>query len=58
MSFIPLLGAILVVALTNVLAGMLPGTLSGDPLLAVRLMSLLFGVFTYVALQRETARVA
>lgn len=51
MSQVALFGAIVTVALTNVLAGMGPGRITGDAQLAVWLASLLVGVITYAALK-------
>lgn len=52
MSVVPIIGALLMIALTNVLTGMMPGTVTGDAQLAVWLVSLLIGLFTFVELQR------
>jgi len=50
MSVVPIAGALIVVALTNVVAGMMPVTFTGNEQYAIWLLSLLFGVFTYVSL--------
>lgn len=55
MSAVPIAGALLMIALTHVLAGMLPVTFTGDAHLALWLVSLLVGIFTYVSLEREMA---
>lgn len=52
MSGIALLGAALVVALLNVVAGMLPGQMTGNIQMAFWLGSLLVGVITYVVLEQ------
>lgn len=52
MPVVPIIGALLMIALTNVIAGMLPGTVTGDAQLAIWLVSLLVGVFTFTALQQ------
>ncbi|WP_311173923.1 hypothetical protein [Halobellus ordinarius] len=57
MSAVPTAGALLAVALTHVLAGILPITFSGDAHLALWLVSLLVGILTYVSLEREMAGV-
>jgi hypothetical protein len=57
MSAVPTAGALVTVALTHVLAGMLPVMFSGDAYLALWLVSLLVGIFTYVSLEREMAGV-
>jgi hypothetical protein len=56
MSAIPTVGAVLMIALTHVLAGMLPVTFNGDSHLALWIMSMLVGIFTYVVLQNEMSR--
>ena len=50
MSAIPIAGSLIVTALTNVIAGMIPVTFTGNAQLAVWLLSLLFGVVAYVSL--------
>lgn len=52
MSVAAILGAVLVVALIHVLAGMAALGLSGDAYVALWLASLLAGVVTYVLLER------
>jgi len=56
MSGIAILGAVIVVALTNVLAGLLPVAFTGDAQLAVWLTSLLIGVVVYVSLNQAVDR--
>lgn len=53
MSLLGLIGAVLTVALTNVLVGMAPGKVTGDVQLAVWLASLLIGVMTYALLSES-----
>lgn len=53
MSGVAILGALLVIALVNVLTGMAPVPITGDAQLAVWLASLLTGLITFVALKRE-----
>lgn len=57
MSFVAILGAILTIALTNVFAGLLPVTFTGNSQLAVWLVSLLLGLVAYVAIERAMADV-
>ena len=46
-----ILGAVVVIALVNVVVGLLPVTVTGQEQLAVWLVSILLGVFTYVTLE-------
>lgn len=55
MSTVATIGAILMIALTNVLAGLLPVDFNGDAQIAVWLISLIVGLITYVTLKQEMA---
>lgn len=57
MSGVAIFGALLMIALTNVVAGMAPVAITGDAQLAVWLVSLVVGLLTYVTLAREMAAV-
>lgn len=56
MSGIAILGSLIVIALTNVFAGLLPVAFTGDAQLAVWLTSLFLGVLTYVSLVQALKR--
>lgn len=56
MSGVAIIGAMLMIAFTNVLAGMFPVTFTGDSQLAIWLFSLIVGLVTYVTLRREMGR--
>jgi len=55
MSVVAIIGALLMIALTNVVAGMFPVSFSGDAQLAVWLVSLMLGLATYVTLKQKMA---
>ena len=56
MSPIPTAGSLIVIALTNVLAGMIPVTFTGNAQIAVWLISLLNGVVIFVTLTQALSR--
>lgn len=55
MSAIGLLAAVVMFTLTNVLAGMLPTTFTGDAQLAVWLVALVVGIASYIATEQAMA---
>jgi hypothetical protein len=55
MSAIGLLAAVVMFTLTNVLAGMLPATFTGDAQLAVWLVALVVSIASYVTVEQAMA---
>lgn len=57
MSPIGLLTAVVMFALTNVLAGMLPASFTGDAQLAVWLVALVVAIVSYVSVEQAMSGV-
>lgn len=55
-NIVPTIGAILVIALMHVIAGIVPIQFTGDTHLALWLVSLLIGLVTFVILQQEMSK--
>ncbi|SEQ04109.1 hypothetical protein [Natrinema salaciae] len=55
MSEIGLLAAVAMFALTNIFAGMLPTTFTGDAQLAVWLVALVVGIASYITVEQAMA---
>ncbi|WP_198526055.1 hypothetical protein [Haloferax sp. ATB1] len=55
MSGLGLLAAVAMFALTNVFAGMLPTTFTGDAQLAVWLVALVVAIASYIAVEQAMA---